>query len=79
MKKIWFKRKIYGWGWYPATWEGWVTILVWFIVFAAIMSRAEQWGVWGSVFAVASVVPLIAVSFWKGEPPRWQWGDKDKK
>ncbi len=23
---LWFKRKLYGWGWTPATWQGWAVI-----------------------------------------------------
>lgn len=26
--KIWFKRKRFGWGWYPASWEGWLVTVV---------------------------------------------------
>ena len=22
-QKLWFKAKLYGWGWYPCSWEGW--------------------------------------------------------
>lgn len=28
----WFKRKLYGWGWTPATWQGWVVILLYIVV-----------------------------------------------
>ena len=28
----WFKRKIYGWGWTPVKWQGWVTILVFVVL-----------------------------------------------
>ncbi len=24
--KYWFKAKNYGWGWYPATWQGWLIL-----------------------------------------------------
>ena len=24
----WFKRKLYGWGWTPATWQGWLSTFV---------------------------------------------------
>lgn len=23
-KQLWFKRKTYGWGWVPVTWQGWL-------------------------------------------------------
>ena len=28
-RPIWFKRKTYGYGWTPATWQGWLIIAVW--------------------------------------------------
>jgi hypothetical protein len=27
MKKVWFKKKSFGWGWYPVSWEGWLVTL----------------------------------------------------
>ena len=28
----WFKRKLYGWGWTPATWQGWFAIGVYVLL-----------------------------------------------
>ena len=28
MKKPWFRAKHYGWGWVPATWQGWLVLVV---------------------------------------------------
>jgi len=25
---LWFKRKLYGWGWVPVRWQGWLVIIV---------------------------------------------------
>jgi len=25
-QKLWFKRKLYGWGWVPVTWQGWLVL-----------------------------------------------------
>lgn len=27
-KKLWFKRKTYGWGWTPVAWQGWLVIVL---------------------------------------------------
>src|SRR5262245_12007807 len=27
-EQYWFKRRTYGWGWVPATWQGWLTLLI---------------------------------------------------
>lgn len=41
----WFKRKLYGWGWTPATWQGWVTLVaflaVFFWIFVPFISNPE--------------------------------------
>jgi hypothetical protein len=31
-EQYWFKRKAYGWGCVPATWQGWLTLGVFFII-----------------------------------------------
>ena len=28
LNKYWFKPKSYGYGYYPITWEGWITVLL---------------------------------------------------
>lgn len=80
MKKIWFKAKRYGWGWYPATWEGWMTILVWAVLFATstiiFETNIEKFLKWHLIFVFIITTLLIYVSFKKGEKPGWRWGDK---
>jgi len=85
MKKIWFKRKTYGWGWYPVTWQGWVvtSFFAFFIAWnvARIDTRSHS-----ASDTLLNIVPqtlvaiavLILICYKKGEPPRWQWGDKKK-
>ena len=36
-KGYWFKRKIFGWGWAPATWQGWLVITI-FVGFILMLS-----------------------------------------
>jgi hypothetical protein len=33
----WFKRKRYGWGFTPATWQGWAVVLGYLIVVIALV------------------------------------------
>ncbi len=83
-KKIWFKRKLYGWGWAPSTWQGWLATLVYFICMLALaLSREESIPGnpdSGSNFLVLGLpvtvltVAFIFVVYKKGEKPRWQWG-----
>jgi ABC-type cobalamin transport system permease subunit len=88
MKKLWFRRKRYGWGWYPVTWQGWAVTLAFagaiafmglvyseLFKFAAYDTRGLT--ILTLIFlaiemALAGI--LIAICYATGEPPRWQWG-----
>ena len=74
--KIWFRRKLYGWGWYPVTWEGWAVILVWALIFTSLVAKMEYEGLNNILFVLISVGLLIYVCYKKGEKPRWQWGKR---
>ncbi len=83
----WFKRKVYGWGWVPATWQGWATLGVFLIIFTLLTySFASSEGVpqdtdifafLGSALGWALV--LILTCYITGEPPKWQWGFPEHK
>jgi len=79
-ERYWFKRKLFGWGWMPATREGWIVILLYSIgvLFFAFMLD-ESSTPREMVFTV--IVPIVlltaiflAITYKKGEKPRWQWG-----
>ncbi len=83
----WFKRKLYGWGWVPVKWQGWLVILV-FIIFLAwngidISSETTPSNnelIWFFAKIVIFGGIMIFICYKKGERPRWQWGlDEDKK
>ncbi|MFZ1720985.1 MAG: hypothetical protein WAU07_00610 [Microgenomates group bacterium] len=83
--KYWFKRKRYGWGWVPVTWQGWLVIAL-EVLFLLTVSNTllkdvpestyqSEVGVFlGLVFLSASVVVFIAYK--KGPVPKWRWGKK---
>ncbi len=85
----WFKRKIWGWGWVPATWQGWfVTLLYVALVSALVLTREEavsgnpdsgsNFLVFGLPLLVLTSI-FIFIAYKKGEKPKWQWGlPKDK-
>ena len=80
MKKLWFRRKIYGLGWYPVTWEGWVTILIWVILFTfGVVAIDHEW-LKNLIVIILMTGILIWICYKKGEKPKWQWGrdNKDK-
>ena len=80
-KKFWFKRKLYGWGWTPVTWQGWLVILgfIAILVFdafrtAAPLSSTDIPPIAFLLRLALYVTVLIAICYKKGEKPKWQWG-----
>ncbi len=86
MKKLWFKNKTYGYGWFPVSWEGWVTILVFLILVwlgiyfisgnTALAAEQKVYQI-VAVTIVLSII-LVIVAAKTGEKPGWHWGDKKK-
>ncbi len=75
--KYWFPAKRYGWGWGPPTcWQGWAVLIAWFAIqiLVSIELAQQQRTITLLIFSVTMAVLLIAVCWWKGEPPRWRWG-----
>ena len=70
-RAYWFKRRRYGWGWYPVTWQGWAAIAVYMVVVIATALLAPTLGM--PMLALATTI-LVWVSARMGPPPRWRWG-----
>lgn len=76
-KNYWFKRKLYGWGWVPATKEGWMIILIWAIIFIFSISKIEKNDseIGRNLFVILiETIILIFIAYKKGEKPKWSWG-----
>lgn len=78
--RYWFKRKLYGWGWTPATSEGWSVIIVSLALIVFLAWRAERLVIagmdvlWQLLLPIGIVVSILIVICYKtGESPRWQW------
>ena len=82
-RRLWFKAKTYGWGWTPATWEGWAVtiadlaaVLGWTMYVAthpALAARPDF--VWLLLLPIVALATLLMIVCWlKGERPRWRWG-----
>ena len=75
--RYWFPAKRYGWGWgLPSTWEGLVVLVGYLALLVALIllvpvDRHPNWFWTGLGTLIAS---LIAICWWKGEPPKWRWG-----
>lgn len=81
-----FKAKLYGWGWIPAKWQGWLVIFI-YIFLITILSITREDSIPGDpdsgsnflVFGLPIILLtalLIFICYKKGEKPRWQWGIK---
>lgn len=82
MQKLWFKAKLYGWGWTPCSWEGWaITFIVAVSIgmnVAAVANTPSLSVQQAFMFSVlptwVTVILLIVICILTGEKPRWRWG-----
>ncbi|MCX6703683.1 MAG: hypothetical protein NTV02_03275 [Candidatus Zambryskibacteria bacterium] len=81
--KLWFKAKMYGWGWYPISKEGWGVLAlyvtaVWINVRNAdIYSNSLSDTLINIVFPfVVNTIYLLIICYCRGEKPKWRWGEK---
>ena len=73
--RYWFPAKRYGWGWgLPSTWEGWAVFGVYALVFAGGLVVERDRPVGSVLVVLVDSAALVAVCWWKGEPPGWRWG-----
>ena len=83
MPKLWFKAKRYGYGWYPATWEGWLVLSIYIVLVLAFSLTVDDTSPPREIFFTC-ILPvallttiLIRIAYKKGEKARWSWGGKD--
>jgi hypothetical protein len=76
----WFKAKLYGWGWVPVKWQGWLVIFIGIAILSAGIYVGETDDAPGAAFLGFLLMTILIFSFgyWKGEKPRWQWGPPKK-
>lgn len=74
--KVWFIRKTYGYGWTPSTWEGWLVIFLWAVIFIPLTITTKDNWILSTVGMFFITGLLIYVCYKKGERPRWQWGER---
>jgi hypothetical protein len=81
MKTLWFKNKTYGYGWTPATWQGWL-ITIAYVVILIVFVLSVDWNNEKEVmlmFVLPSIIvttAFIGIAYKTGEKPRWQWGKR---
>ncbi len=85
-KNYWSKRKRYGYGWTPVTWQGWSVLGVWFafvaisgfLVLNDVDSSTES--AQATIFTIlvfGSSIPMVLVFYKTGPKPKWRWGKKN--
>lgn len=83
-KKYPMKRRRYGWGWVPTTWQSWLFLSLQLAIVLAASSelppkpQQPTAGQAARFFVItgAAVATLITVSTMVGPKPRWRWGKK---
>lgn len=76
----WFKRKLFGWGWTPVKWQGWLLLVLYVAALVGLSLPIEEYSSTREIvinfilpFAFLTVA-LLLICYRKGERPRWQWG-----
>lgn len=79
-KGHWFKAKIFGWGWTPVTWQGWVVTLI-YVGLLILFSKAADEDLSPEELLLGTFLPValatavfIYIAYKKGEKPSWRWG-----
>ena len=80
MKKYWFKAKRYGYGWCPSSWEGWLAVGGYILIFVIIMSRlggisSANGIIYQITIPILFITAVLVIIAWlTGEKARWRWG-----
>lgn len=73
INKYWFKPKLYGYGAYPTTWEGWTLILIFLILFGYFIGDFKKTYSYISFsLAMFLVIILLIISYIKTQDG-WSW------
>jgi formate-dependent nitrite reductase membrane component NrfD len=78
--KYWFKRRRYGWGWVPATWQGWLVIGLYVMLllvapsFVDNDSSGAKHTVLFFAFMLLATALLIRIVLLTAPKPKWRWG-----
>ena len=85
-RNYWFKRRRYGYGWLPVTWQGWTVLLVFGAVLIGggevLLKNAPRHvysdaaGAYLALVLISTAV-LVVIAYKKGPAPKWRWGKRD--
>ncbi len=83
--KYWFKRRRYGYGWVPVTWQGWLTVagFIGALLGAAYIVKdapddeiTREVGLFFLIVAVA-IFGLLGICKAKAPKAKWRWGKQE--
>lgn len=83
-KKYLMKRRRYGWGWVPVTWQGWLLLAMQFAVILTAASFLPAKPAQPTIselvrfflIVALTIGVLILVTIQASPSPRWRWGKK---
>jgi hypothetical protein len=77
-QSIGFRPNAMGGAGAPTAWQGWIVIGIFacLILAGAVVLLPSRGAALFVAYAVLLCVVLIVVCWFKGEPPRWRWGDE---
>lgn len=81
---LWFKRRRFGYGWTPSTWEGWAVLGVYllivlipaFILKDAHSNSANKEAFFYLGYVLIATGCLLLITYKKGPKPKWRLGKK---
>lgn len=79
--EAWFPAKRYGYGWgFPRRWQGLLVLVGYFLglLLPAFSLSTPRRTVAYLVYLIVLTLAVMAVCMWKGEKPRWRWGDHEE-
>jgi hypothetical protein len=80
----WFKRRRYGYGWIPVSWQGWSVVGIYLIVLIGgsmtlvnedTSGGDPEFGVF-FIYLLVATGALMLICIRKGPKPKWRWGKK---
>jgi hypothetical protein len=57
----WFRRKTFGYGWTPASWEGWVAMAIFTAGIVGVATRASELGPVTSAVLIGALTAVLLV------------------
>lgn len=73
----WFKAKLFGWGWTPVKWQGWIVLFFALSIFILSFYIGEAYSSYiiCIIGFMLMVLIILIFGYLKGEKPKWQWGN----